>query len=385
VYPPESFFDACDALGVLVYLDAMYASQADSHHFAADPGTRDGDEQAAELRYQLRRVAPHPSLALIDACNECGGSGAFAALVAPAIAAEDPSRPLWPASPSSGWADGVDRLTGLPLPGRALAIIDAGAPVGPAPGCNCTQQTGAFAYGFPLSPFLDPVPVADAAACCALCAATPTCAAANYQNRGCQLVAEPLAPQSRDASAVVLYMDAGRVAPVPVFSYGATPEQHGPYQGGGGWPTVNGGGPPASAYDAQLPPHFGGSLAPPSSYGPRAAGSYTSEFGVGQPPSFENIAPTLSPTFWSAHGGDHPADTCSGGFAHVCTGGNVMAQRNVSARTRRVAPARPPPGPRPAPRTQTCPSRSPLALDPPLHSTAATTRSRPTSRARRST
>ena len=49
---------------------------------------------------------------------------------------------------------------------------------------------------------------------------------------------------------------------------------------------------------------------------------------MGQPASFELMAPTLSPTFWSMHGGAHPADNCSGGFAHVCTGGNVMAQRN---------------------------------------------------------
>jgi hypothetical protein len=30
------------------------------------------------------------------------------------MAAEDPTRPIWPASPSPGWADGVDRLWGTP-------------------------------------------------------------------------------------------------------------------------------------------------------------------------------------------------------------------------------------------------------------------------------
>ena len=324
-WPPESFFDACDAAGVLLYVDVQYASQADSHHFAAATA-----EQRAEIAYQLRRISPHPSVALIDSCNECGGSAPFSTFVAPAVAAEDPSRPVWPASPSVGWGDGVDRLWGLPAPGRSFAVVDAKVPVTPVPGCDCVQQVGAFAYGFPLSPFLDPVKVADAAACCALCERTPTCAAANFQGGGCQLVAEPLAPQLRDdASAVVLYppssVSAGLVVPVPFFSYGGA-EQHGPYQGGGGWPTVNGGGPPASSYDPQQPPHFGAAFS--SAYGARAPGFFTSEFGVGQPASFESISPTLSATYWGMHGGNHSADTCSGGFAHVCTGGNVMAQRN---------------------------------------------------------
>jgi len=93
---------------------------------------------------------------------------------------------------------------------------------------------------------------------------------------------------------------------------------------------VNGGGPPASGYNAQQPPHFASAFAPPAAYGTSAAGFFTSEYGVGQPASFEIMAPTLSPTFWSMHGGNHSADSCSGGFAHVCTGGNVMAQRNYA-------------------------------------------------------
>ena len=98
-------------------------------------------------------------------------------------------------------------------------------------------------------------------------------------------------------------------------------------QGGGGWPTVNGGGPPALKFGAQLPP----SLASPStSYGTGTAkGTFTSEFGVGQPASFEIMAPTLSETFWSMHGGTHAEDTCTHGHGpNVCTGGNAMAQRN---------------------------------------------------------
>ena len=95
-------------------------------------------------------------------------------------------------------------------------------------------------------------------------------------------------------------------------------------QGGGGWPTVDGNGPLAQQFDPQLPP---GLASPSTDYGAGAKGTFTSEFGVGQPASFEIMAPTLSETFWSMHGGTHAADTCT--HSHqVCTGGNVMSQRN---------------------------------------------------------
>ena len=41
----------------------------------------------------------------------------------PTIAAEDMSRPVWPASPSAGLATGVYTLTGLPN-GRQFRIVD---------------------------------------------------------------------------------------------------------------------------------------------------------------------------------------------------------------------------------------------------------------------
>lgn len=308
VWPSDALLAAADAAGVLLYVDAMYASQADSHHFAVACA-----EQEDELRQNVRRIASHPSVALLDACNECGGSEPFSSFVAPVIASEDPSRPIWPASPSAGWADGVDRLWGKPIAGAALAVLTTPAPVGPVPGApTCTAQKGAFAYGFPLSPFLDPLPVADAAACCALCAAKVGCALANYANKGCQLVQPPFAVLSRSAENWVLFPAESPASPVPVPAPNHV-EQHGPYYGGGGWPTVNGHGSPPSQLDTELPPALPGCA--PS--GISAAGTFTSEFGVGQPASFESMAPTLSPTFWGMHGGDHPADTCSGGFAHT--------------------------------------------------------------------
>ena len=249
-YPGDALLDACDAEGVLLFIDAMYASQDNSHHFALDT-----PEQRAELRHHVRRMAAHPSVALLDGGNELGGSGPYEDFVTPIMAKEDPTRPIWPASPSAGWQDGVDRLWGLPLPGHALRILTAPAPVAPVAGCDCQGQEGVFYYGFPLTPFLDPVPVADAAACCALCEATPGCAAGNYQSGGCQLIEPPFAPLPRDASWVAVWPPATAAGILPVPAPNKA-EAHGPYQGGGGWPTVNGGGPPARAFDAQLPPVF---------------------------------------------------------------------------------------------------------------------------------
>ena len=319
VYPSDALLTAADRYGLLLYVDAMYASQSDSHHFAADTV-----EQRAELTLNVRQLASHPSVALYDQCNECGGSGDFVKFVGPTIAGEDPTRPIWPSSPSSGWEDGVDRLWGTPLAGATLAIRTVPAPVAPV-NSGCTGQSGAFYDGFPVTPFFAPLPVKDAAACCALCAATPPCAIGNYAAGGCQLVAPPAVPVPAAASSMAVFPAGSTLTPMPVPLPVST-EVHGPYLGGGGWPTVNGNGPPARAYDPGLPPVL--SSAPASTYGVSAPGVFTSEFGVGQPASFEIISSTLSAEFWGMHGGANPPDTCTAGFNHVCTGGNVMAQRN---------------------------------------------------------
>ncbi len=68
VWPPPALLDAADELGVMLYVDAMFASQADSHHFATP-----GPEVERELRHNVRNIAAHPSLVVMDACNECSG------------------------------------------------------------------------------------------------------------------------------------------------------------------------------------------------------------------------------------------------------------------------------------------------------------------------
>ena len=64
--------------------------------------------------HQVRRLSHHPSIISYDAVNEAGGFGLFSKFVMTTVAEEDPSRVIWPASPSQGWASGVDRLSGHP-------------------------------------------------------------------------------------------------------------------------------------------------------------------------------------------------------------------------------------------------------------------------------
>ena len=78
----------------------------------------------------MRRLAPHPALVLYDSNNEdivepSGPSALYATLILTAVAAEDPSRILWPNSPSTGWRSGVDRLWGTPN-GAPLVALGGG-------------------------------------------------------------------------------------------------------------------------------------------------------------------------------------------------------------------------------------------------------------------
>ena len=71
--------------------------------------------QDAEIRHAVRRLAHHPSIALWSGGNEWQGSlSIWETFVIPTAVAEDASRPVWPISPSRGWATGVSMLTGLP-------------------------------------------------------------------------------------------------------------------------------------------------------------------------------------------------------------------------------------------------------------------------------
>ncbi len=114
-YELERFYDLCDELGLLVWQDFMFSC-------ALYPATDEFLESVeAEVRYQVRRLANHPSLALWCGNNENEMSlvnwfddnphiEAFYTdyerlndqTIAPVVAEEDPSRTFWPGSPSSG-------------------------------------------------------------------------------------------------------------------------------------------------------------------------------------------------------------------------------------------------------------------------------------------
>lgn len=114
-YELDRFYERCDELGLLVWQDFMFSC-------ALYPASDDFLETVeAEVRYQVRRLANHPSIAVWCGNNENEMSlvdwfddhehieefyGDYERLndetIAPAVAEEDPSRTFWPGSPSSG-------------------------------------------------------------------------------------------------------------------------------------------------------------------------------------------------------------------------------------------------------------------------------------------
>ena len=109
MYQLDLFYDECDRLGIMLYHDAMFCQRFYPHDAAFV------DNVKAELTYQVQRLRVHPSIVLWDSSNENEGDPAFYyATVLTEIATNDGQRPLWPASPSSGFSAGVHTDTGLP-------------------------------------------------------------------------------------------------------------------------------------------------------------------------------------------------------------------------------------------------------------------------------
>lgn len=131
IYPPDVFYDACDAAGLLLYHDLMFAGNGHDIASARQPFSAATNATIlAEVSHQMRRLSHHPSIFLYDAANEVivqrsGSTALYASLVLSAAAWEDPSRILWPASPAAGWESGVDRLWGTPN-GQPLVPVGTG-------------------------------------------------------------------------------------------------------------------------------------------------------------------------------------------------------------------------------------------------------------------
>lgn len=112
---PDSFYDACDEEGILLYHDMLFV-QEHNHGALYHPTV------TTELKHTIRSLANHPSIVVWNGCNECDDLDIFASYVMRIVADEDDTRAIWPNSPSrSGWAAGVNQLDGRPN-GKKLMI-----------------------------------------------------------------------------------------------------------------------------------------------------------------------------------------------------------------------------------------------------------------------
>ena len=161
IYEYDAWYDAADEVGIMILHDMMFIEQGHGPccpFYACASGwschdhpnvkknssaaldcsceTEQADTQRREIRHQMRRLSHHPSIAVWEACNECGGFGLYQDFVMEVVAAEDQSRPIWPSSPSNGWVSGVDRVTGLPN-GKPL-VASAGKTTSPTASLPCT-------------------------------------------------------------------------------------------------------------------------------------------------------------------------------------------------------------------------------------------------------
>jgi beta-mannosidase len=117
MYELDEFYDACDELGLLVWQDMMFSC-------SQYPSTREFLAKVdQEVRYQVKRLASRPSIALWCGDNEIIGSlGWYEAsrknrdrylvnydrlnrAIAQAVGESDPDRRFWPSSPCSGDLD----------------------------------------------------------------------------------------------------------------------------------------------------------------------------------------------------------------------------------------------------------------------------------------
>lgn len=116
IYETDEFYSICDELGLLVWQDFPFACAA----YSEESPIRELVE--AEARFNVARLAKHPSLVLWNGCNEniwgyfdwgweqkcegrTWGAGYYFDILPSIVKELDPTRPYWPGSPYSGSMD----------------------------------------------------------------------------------------------------------------------------------------------------------------------------------------------------------------------------------------------------------------------------------------
>jgi len=118
---PDSFYDACDEYGILLYHDMMFVEE---HHH----GPTRTQVIENEIRFVVRELSFHPSIVLWSGCNECTvlmntTTEIYATFVMQTVAEEDDTRIIWPSSPAKiGWKSGVYTIDGRPN-GKPLSTM----------------------------------------------------------------------------------------------------------------------------------------------------------------------------------------------------------------------------------------------------------------------
>lgn len=106
-YMRESFAKRCDELGIMVWNDLSF------NNAVYPSGPEDLAGYKAEVTHQVARLGHHPSIVLWCGNNEIEDDVSmlstpeylrinYATLI-PALARADPTRPIWPSSPSNGY------------------------------------------------------------------------------------------------------------------------------------------------------------------------------------------------------------------------------------------------------------------------------------------
>ena len=355
VFQHEAFYDECDAAGLMVLHDMMYAAAVWEPCVQARAGGGGGGGDGSdcvfyhypsnstttldEIAHNIRRLSHHPSIVLWTGCNECEnadwGAALVPTLVMSALVAEDASRPVWPACPSMGWSGGVDRLTGLPngrqlatyaAPGRHATLSGAGvsakrarppvaapvpAPV-PAPAPATAVPAAALsASALECELFADSdiqgnctsAPSTNASDCCAQCYAKgpDVCWASVYYQSACYFKPSRTDVVFTQAPGAVACWPSPRNGPPPPSATANHRESHGPYFEANGFATVS---QPLGGALNPWPAGMPNELPAPTATGADAPAYFNSEFGFLAPPAFESLAPMLSPDAWGLHSGE---------------------------------------------------------------------------------